>query len=474
MEANSRKKRLSCIAALFFACITAQLLLSVGCDPPSDRDIWANALNGGYDQVMRVYLDSSRLGEPASPRIGQGDRDDATLLPTTKTRRVSGYQRRLMCLDALQALGDDNAISSLFEILKKEQEPNFRVAEAIVCCGNDGARKQLIKLFNTSDGSVKEAIGQGLAAASYSCSASDPGVVDALCWMLKSGSDVSRHSAAWALTRVPDLNHALRVKAKMAILKRIDEEQFPDVWGIAPWAIDVIEYFDGDDVRDLIREIIKRAKAKHRGPPLTLLHKLPEHEVIGFLERFSKHKNELARAAVGHSAPRLATPRAINVVKILIEDDSEIVRGSIAESLEKAFPERNSILSKLSRDESPRVRGLTAVSLVRLRSYSAKSVMLRLLDDEDKKVVRNVAEALAASPGLLSDDELKPVLLRLATHEDESLRLAAAKLIASLSMDSMDDALLKLAADDSYWVRREAYKALFEANPDSLRRLVLQ
>jgi len=453
---------------LVIAAICVVVIL-IGCkqDYP-ERANWARAFRGEYGQLKELYLADVRPMKPAPTDPKEIDLKKII----NDVQGLSKPRWSFGTVEALAALGDDRAMMTLVEMFA-EGEGDSDIVEVIACGGNERAVETLLHFSDSECGKIRESTSFGLAISN--CLRSDPRAVDVLLRLIEVRSPVRvSEYAAIALSNTPTSATVLHVKARDAILRYIQDPDNPLGKNLAPHLYQLLEGLEGAGVQEYIRGMVRKGIAAGYGPPIGLLHKLPEAEVIEYLEEAANDEHEWNRATAGETAAKMATPRAIAIVDRLSRDPSERVRGRIAWHLIRPFEGREAIALRLSKDPSPEVRSFSAFSLMKIDTEASRKAMLRLLNDRRGRAYAGALVVLSSRPGFIRRDDLKPIVRRFARDLSPLCRKEAVEIMSANELDCMEDVLLKLLQDRSSYVRSEAYKALHKVNPDVLKEFVLR
>jgi len=410
----------------------------------SEREVWACALKGDYAEVVSIYLEGERPGEPDV----DWDR-----------RR---HSRRDACIDSLVSIFDDGAQRALLEMLEARR-PGNEIVEALACSESEEIISGLFEVYERR----KEDLSLTVGVARSGCLRTDPRAVDTLC----RGKPLSFHARKF-LINVPSSATVLHSKAQKRLCEYMMRHKKSEYRG--HWLRDV----ECAEIQDFVRQMLNEPDPEIFKEAIPLLFKLPEDEALRYISHFAQSEDRYIRKDVAYAVARLATERAIPIIKQLLRDPDYAVRSSIAEGMVKSFPGVEEIALKLSKDPASYwVREYAAYALVRMGSVHAKEALLALLlipDDKENRVASFVVDFVKKHPGIFKDrDELRPVVSLLSRSENPFARARAAELVRMYSLKGFESVLERLLEDEHPTPRREAYKALCKANPDRLREIIL-
>ncbi|MBN1591843.1 MAG: HEAT repeat domain-containing protein [Candidatus Coatesbacteria bacterium] len=440
------------------ACIALALIVAIQfcCEEAEQKadpikEIWRHSLVGEYDALKAMYY---------SPNASDSG-EDVELLKGT-------------CVDALGAIADDGAtmvlVGILDDSLKAYPIPSLPIAQAILASGNEAAMEKIYSLAESEHYQVRHEI----ALAFNSCNFENcgPRPVDLLCKMLQDESRGVSTMAAHALGKVPDCLAELHVKAKQCLISYfLDPKNMKDRQVMMNLA-GAFGNMEGPDVQGMIRSLLARAKNPPHDHVFGILHKLPEEEVMGYLEKFSRSDDEACRAWAASIACDYSSKNTIPIIKRLQTDGSVRVRQVVAGGLKKPFEGREEIVLRLANDESEEVRKSSTWSLATLDSPRAQRVLLDFIESGDRDIAQWALMGLSQSPHTLASDYLKTKVMKLSKSSRPKDRELAVALIEMYSMGDMDDVLLMLTEDRSLDVRRIAYGALYRIKPEKLREVL--
>jgi len=407
----------------------------------SEREVWAYALRGDYAEVVKMYLEGERPGEESV------EYDD---------RR---FDRRGACIDSLASIFDDGAQQALLEMLEAKR-PSDEIVEALACSESEEIISGLFEVYERR----KEDLPFAGGVARSGCLRTDPRAVDAFCRLKP-----LCYKALAFLIDVPSSATVVHSKAQKRLCEYIMQHK-QTVYRHS-YLCDI----ECSGIQDLVRQMLNEPDPEIFKEAIPLLFKLPEDEALKYLVHFSNSDDQYTRNDVAFAATRLSTERVIPIVRLLSRDPYSGVRASVAEGMNKPFPGSEEIALRLSKDpESLRVREYATRALIMMRSAHAKGASLSLLRQAaacDYSIGLD-SEEVEKYPGIISADELRPVVILLARNNNKFVRAGAARLIRVFSLKDSESILEPLLTDKHRVPRREAYKALYRINPDRLREIV--
>ncbi len=443
------------IVVMIAVCLVVLLLAMapLGCNRSEQagcpiRAVWAHAIRGEYDAIKDLYLDGSTDGDGEARVI------------------------REACIDALAAMDDDGAMLALAGILRAQTIPDLTIAQRIVASSDSPAMETIYELAESEHLEIRHKIALAFNCCDFTKCGSR--AVDLLCKMLRDEERGVSTMATHALGKVPASMPEQYGKAKRSLIEYYQRpESLPDD-NIMLDLCGAFESLEGHDVQEFIRWLLARAKNPPRDHVFALLHKLPEREAIGYVEKYSRSNDEIDRAWAAGTACDMSSPRAIPVIRMLSGDSCDRVRAGIAGSLRKPFEGREEIVLGMANDASQKVRRASAWSLATLSSPAAQRALMSLIRSKDRDVSLWAILGLSQSPQVFTFDYLRPEITELAQSRTAEHRRLAVALIRAYSIDGMDDVLLRLTEDRSLMVRRAAYQGIYKVNPDRLREIVQQ
>jgi len=214
------------------------------------------------------------------------------------------------------------------------------------------------------------------------------------------------------------------------------------------------------EIRKLLIGALDDEQSQVRMQAASALGNIGSKEAVDPLITALADPNDWVRVQVAEAIGKLGNPFTAQILAQHLETESDShVRATLVKALGKIGDEKIApLLAVYLEDKDSRVRANCVEAMTQLRTSTGnlKSAFLKLADDPSNRVRANVAVALLS----FGEEKGREILAKMLVSKDEYCRASAAYAYGEIGQAEDRPSIIRLLADDSLMVRKNAIKAL--------------